>query len=110
MLNNTVDQSAGGSCLVILVAARGTAAGAARLGQPAAAARVHRRDELYPRWIGDVAVGAGNADPPGFQRLAQGFERAAVEFRQFVEEQNTIMRQRDLARASAQAAADQRRE
>jgi cellulose biosynthesis protein BcsQ len=50
----------------------------------AAAARVHRRDQLEPGWVGDMAAGAGDGDAPGFERLAQGFERRAVELRNYV--------------------------
>ena len=57
-----------------------------------------------------MRVGAGDADAAGLQRLAQRFERGAVELRQLVEEQHALMRQADLAGPRAQAAADQRRQ
>jgi hypothetical protein len=40
-----------------------------------------------------VAVGAGDADPAGFERLAQGFKRGAVEFRELVKEEDALMRE-----------------
>ena len=75
----------------------------------AAAARVHRRDQLDPRREGHVGVGAGDADAPGLERLAERIEHRALKFRQLIEEQHAKMREADLAGADAQAAADQRR-
>ena len=40
-----------------------------------------------------MAVGAGDGHPAGFERLAQGFERGAVELRQLIEKQNPLMSQ-----------------
>ena len=57
-----------------------------------------------------MPVGAGDADPAGFERLAQRFERGTVEFGQFVEKQHTLMGERDLARPCAHAAADKGRQ
>ena len=42
-----------------------------------------------------------------FQRLAQHFERAAVELGQFVEKQHAVVRQADFAGRGDRAAADQ---
>ena len=47
----------------------------------AAAARVHRGDKLEPRGIGQVMVGARDRGAAGLDRLAQGFERRALELR-----------------------------
>ena len=58
-----------------------------------AAARVHRRDQLEPRRVGDVPLGAGDADAAGLERLRQRFECRAVELRQFVEKQDALMRE-----------------
>ena len=76
----------------------------------AAAARVHRRDQLKARRIGDVPLGTGDADAACLERLAQRFERRAVELGQFVEKQHPLMCERDLARPGARPAADQCRE
>ena len=75
----------------------------------AAAARVHRRDQLDPRREGDVGVGAGDADLAGLERLAQRIEHRALEFGQLVEEQHAEMGEADLARPHLEPAADQRR-
>ena len=57
--------------LIIGGAARRAAARQRRIAEMAATARVHRRDHLNPRRKGDVRIGPGNADRPGFERLAK---------------------------------------
>jgi hypothetical protein len=63
----------------------------------AAAARVHRRDELKPGRIDDAVVGPCDRDFAGFERLAQAVQNLRLAFRQFVEKQNAMMGQRDFA-------------
>jgi hypothetical protein len=46
---------------------------------------------LHPRRIGDMAVGAGDADPAGFERLAQRLQCGAAELRQLIEKQDALM-------------------
>lgn len=65
--------------------------------------QLEARRETYP------AVGPGNDDLAAFQRLAQDLQDLALELRQFVEEQHALVRQGDLARLRAAAAADQGR-
>ena len=74
-----------------------------------ARARVHRRDQAEPRRERDAAGGAGDAHPALFERLAQHLEGAAGELGQLVEEQDAVVRQRDLPGAGQAAAADERR-
>jgi hypothetical protein len=70
--------------------------------------RIHCRDELeLGRKLG-LPGGAGNVHAPGFERLAQGFEHFSVKFRQFIQKQNSLMRQTDFAGPWRIAAADQR--
>src|SRR5882762_5394568 len=84
------------------------AAGGAVAAMPARA-RVHCGDELKTRWELRLARGACDRDEAGFERLAQRFQNIAVEFRQLIEEQDAVVRQRDLTGARQVAAADQRR-
>src|SRR6202035_5047739 len=66
-----------------------------------------RRAEL--RWIDDAVVRPGDRDFAGFERLPQAVQNLWLEFRQFVEKQNTMMGERNFARPRARAAADKRR-
>ena len=106
---DAVEQRARHARLIIGGAARRAAAGERGIAEMAAAARVHRRDQLDPRREGHVGVGAGDADAAGLERLAKRIEHRALEFGKLVEEQDAEVREADLARADAQAAADQRR-
>ena len=68
---DAVEQRARHLGLIIGGAARRPAAGQRRIAEMSAAARVHRRDQLDPRREGYMAVGAGDADAAGFERLTQ---------------------------------------
>ena len=65
--------------------------------QIAARARVHGGHQLELRRISGLAGGARNVDFPRFQRLAQHFQHAAVEFGQLIQKQYAVMRQRNFA-------------
>ena len=106
---DAVEQRAGDARLVVGCAARAARAAVARLAGHAAAARVHRRDQLDARRIGDAVVGARDHAFAGLERLAQRIEHLRRELRKLVEEQHAVMGERDLARPHAQAAADHRR-
>ena len=69
-----VEQRARHLGLIIGGAARRPAARQRGIAEMAAAARVHRRDQLDPRREGDMRVGAGDADAAGLERLAQRIE------------------------------------
>ena len=84
-------------------------AGVARLVGRAAAAGVHRRDQLEPRRIDDAMVGARDRHFAGLDRLAQAVQDLGLELRQFVEEEDAVVGERNLAGPGVRAAADQRR-
>ncbi len=73
----------------------------------AALARVHRRDELNARGIGDAVVGARNHSLARLQRLAQRIKYAGLEFRQLVKEKNAEVGQAHLTGFGTRAAADE---
>jgi hypothetical protein len=79
---DAVEERARQPALVVFRAARRPAAG--EFGKMATTARVHRRDQLKARRIGDVPLSAGDADAAGLERLAQRLERSAIEFRNYV--------------------------
>ena len=107
MTIDPVEQRPRQAGLVIARAARIAVAALHRIAGIAAAARVHRGDELDPRRERHVRVRPGNVDLPRLQRLAQRIEHRALEFGQLVEEQDAQMRQADFARSHFQTAARQ---
>ena len=60
--------------------------------------RDHGGDELDPRRILDMRVGAGHHHLARFDRLAQGFQHRTRKFGELIHEQDAIMRQGYLAR------------
>ena len=96
---DAIEQRAGDAALVALDQIRRTIADAADMAVVAARTGIHRRDQLEVRREVGLPRGARDGDVAGLHRLAQHVEHAAVEFRKFVEEENTAMRQRNLAGA-----------
>src|SRR6516164_4824265 len=94
--------------LVLFCAARGPAAG--RFCEMPATARVHRRDQLEPRGVGDVPLGAGDAHSTGLQWLAKRLERRTIELGQLVEKQDALVGEPDFSRTGARSAADEGRQ
>ena len=84
-------------------------AGVARLVGHPAPARIHRRDQLKPGRIDDAMIGPRDRDFPGLERLTQAVEDLGLKLRQFVEEQDAVVGERDLAGLGMDAAADQSR-
>src|SRR5581483_9734410 len=80
-----------------------------RVAAGAARTEVHRRDELEPRGIDSSTLDPRHADDAVLERLAQRLERRAHELGQLVEQQHASVRQADLTRPWAAAAADDRR-
>ena len=102
-----VKQGAGQFVAIAVDGGGCAAAASARMAQIAARTRIHGRDQLEAGGKTHVAVHAGNVHFAALQWLAQVFQHLAVEFRQFVQKQDTTMRQRDLARTRITAASDQ---
>ena len=80
----------------------------ARVAEPAAGARIHRRDELELRRESALPRRARDVDDARLERLAQHLQHAPIPFRQLVQKQHAVMRERDLAGPRIAAAADQR--
>ena len=108
---DAVEQRSGDPRLVLRHAARvrPAPAGVARFESLAAAARVHRRDQLEARRVGDPVVGPGDHHRPGFHRLAQAVEHLRGEFGQLVQEQHPAMGEGDLPGPGAEPATHERR-
>ena len=75
-----------------------------------ARARIGARDEQEVGGELERSRRAADADDPLFERLAQAFEHADRELGQLVEEQRAAVRERDLARSHARAAAADERD
>ena len=86
---------------------RRAVAGAARVAAIAAGARIQRGDEHEVGRKRRAVERAGDRHRAVFERLAQHFERLAVELGQLVEEEHAVVGERDLARRGRRAAADQ---
>ena len=69
--------------------------------------RIHRRQQHELRGKRHRARRAGNGDAAFLQRLAQRLQNAALELRQFVQEQNAVVRERDFTRGRIDVAAEQ---
>src|SRR6516165_6758564 len=105
---DAVEQRAREPCSIIFCAARRLPAG--QFGKMTAAARVHRSDQLEPRRVGDVPLGAGDVDAAGLQRLAERFECSAVELRELVEKKDALVGKRDFSWTRARSAANESRQ
>jgi len=95
---DAVEQGAGDAVLVALRAFRRAAAFAGHVSEPAAGAGVHRRHQLEASRKVGLVRRARDRDLARLERLAQHFQHAPVELRQFVEEEHAVVGQRDLAR------------
>ena len=62
-----------------------------------AGAGVHGRHEHQTGGKSDAAQRAGNGDTVFLEGLAEDFERAAIEFRQFVQKKDPVVGEADLA-------------
>jgi hypothetical protein len=82
---DAVEQGAGDARLVALGAGPALAADIARLARAAAAAGIHRGDELDPRWVGDAVVRPRDHRLAVFERLAQRIENLRIELGQLVD-------------------------
>ncbi len=69
---------------------------------------IHRDDELKFGGILHLHRHARNGNHAGFERFAQRFERATIEFRQLIEKQHPPMREADLSRRHTRTATDYR--
>jgi hypothetical protein len=93
---DSIQQGAGQPAAIARDLIGRAAASRRRMAEITAGAGVHRRHQLEARRKSGPPRRARNGDVAGFQRLAQRLEHAAVEFRQFVEKQHTVVRQRDF--------------
>src|SRR6266567_4359422 len=73
----------------------------------AALAGVHGGYEHHPRGVGNGEERPGDGDPAVLQGLTQDFEHVLLEFRELVEEEDSVVGEGDLAGARHGSPADQ---
>ena len=73
-------------------------------------AGVHCRYQLEPRGIAYFGACTGDMDLTRFDGLPQRIQNAAFKFRQFIQKQDAVVRQRDLSRPWYGATADHGRQ
>lgn len=101
-----IQQRAGNLVLIAQDTVRRAAALLDRMPEIAARAGIHGGDQLKLRGEVGLAGGPRNRDAAALQRFPQYFQHAAVELRQFVEEQDTAMGQRNFSGTGRAAAAN----
>ena len=95
---DTVQQWAGDAAAVALHLFGTALAAAAGIAPVAAGTGVHGRHQLETGRELRLARGPGDEDVAGLQGFAQHLQHAAVELRQFIEEQHALVGQGDLPR------------
>ena len=106
---NAIEQRPGDARHILLRRAGRAGAGSGRMSEKAAGAGIHRRRKHKGAGVAQRGADARDRDRAVLERLAQALHRRPRKFRQLVQKQHAVMRQRDLARARNAAAARQPR-
>ncbi|GBE28988.1 hypothetical protein BMS3Bbin03_02946 [bacterium BMS3Bbin03] len=104
---DSIQERPGNSCPVALNLRDGTGALVAGIGQIAAGTGIHRRRQHKIGRVGNGQCRPGNGDLSVFQRLPHHFQHIFLEFRQFIQKQNAVVRQAHFTRMGNLSAADQ---
>jgi hypothetical protein len=104
---DAIQQRAGNALAITLHLGRTATAFAFQVAKVATRARIHRGDEHELRGESDAARSAGNGNFSVFEWLAHYFQCRSFEFRQFVEEKDTIVSETHFARVWECPAAEQ---
>ena len=94
---DAVEKRSGNAVAVALDIERAAPALAFRIAEVAALAGIHGGDEHEIRWKCEGAGSARNGDARVFQRLAQDFEGLPTDLGQFVEKEDAVVGDADLA-------------
>ena len=95
---DSVEQRARNSGSVLLNLKRAASADVMPVPEMPAGTRVHGRNQNEIRRKNETPGGAADGNRPVLQRLAQHFQNIALEFRQFIEEKHTVVREADFPR------------
>lgn len=101
---DTIEKRAGELAAIAGDLVRRAAAFSVRVAVMAARTGIHRGNQLEFGREFRLAGGPGDVNAAGFERLAQGFEHFAIEFRQFVQKEDSLVSQADFAGAGRIAA------
>ena len=104
---DAVQQRPGDAGAVLLNLLGGAGAGLLGVAVIAAEAGIHRGHQHEAGREGDGGGGPGDGDHAVFQGLAQHLQGGALEFRQFVQEEDAVVGQAHLPRPGGGAAADE---
>ena len=104
---DAVQQRPGDAGAILLNLLGGAGAGPPSVAVIAAEAGIHRGHQHEAGREGDGAGGPGDGDHAVFQGLAQHLQGGALEFRQFVQEEDAVVGQAHLPRPGGGAAADE---
>lgn len=102
---DAVEEGAGNFCAVFEALGSADAVGF-RVSLESARAGVHGTDEHCGGGESESGLDSGNGDDVVFERLAQGFEDISAKFGHFIEEEDSVVGERDFARFGSFAAAD----
>ena len=106
---DTVKQGPGNLRTVIGNAVGAAVAATVLVAQVATGTGVHRGNELYTRRKIGLVCRPRDRDSAGLEWLAEYLQHVAIELRQFIEKQHTVVRPGNFARAGAGAASNDRR-
>ena len=102
-----VEQRAGNAVHIFCDGSGGARAAAGRMPVIAAGTRIHRCHKHERRRILHRVFGAGDSDNAVLDRLPEHFQHRPREFGKFIEEEDTVVCKRNLARHGIDAAADE---
>ena len=105
---DAIEQRTGDTRAIALDAVAAATATTRCVAGPAAGTGIHRGDELEARRKLALPRGTGDGDDAGFERLAQHFQCLPRPLRKFVQEQDAVVRKRNLAGPRLRTTTDQR--
>ncbi len=106
---DAIEQRAGDAAAVACYLFGAAMAAAVGFAQVAAGAGIHGRDQLETGGKLGLTGRTRNHDVARFQRFAQDFEHPALEFGQFIEKQDAVVRERNFSRTRVRPPPDQGR-
>ena len=104
---DAIEERTGEPCSVLRERVRRAAADTRRIAAETAGARIGRGEEHHACRVRDAPADARQQHPALLERLAQAFEDVAAKLGELVEEENAVVRERQLAGARPRPAAEE---